>query len=171
MGGQLENVEVVYTKYDGSLHWHHHARRLGEDRFGTWLGCVPGGRMQRGQEPPIAFSVAFVMLVPRDGWWTACFNDAPHKYEIYCDITSLPRWTTGDRVTMADLDLDVIRRRDGSVFVDDEDEFAEHQVRYGYPPDVVSGARTTADRLEEAVTRREGPFDGAHEAWLSRVTG
>ena len=33
---------------------------------------------------------------------------------------------------MVDLDLDVIRMRDGGI-LDDEDEFAEHQVRYGYP--------------------------------------
>ena len=31
-------------------------------------------------------------------------------------------------MTAVDLDLDVIRRFDGSWFVDDEDEFAEHQV-------------------------------------------
>ncbi|WP_180935649.1 DUF402 domain-containing protein [Nocardioides ungokensis] len=32
-----------------------------------------------------------------------------------------------------DLDLDVVRGRTGRVWIDDEDEFAEHRVRFGYP--------------------------------------
>jgi protein associated with RNAse G/E len=35
---------------------------------------------------------------------------------------------------------DVIRRFDGSAEILDEDEFPEHQVRYGYPPEVISQA-------------------------------
>ena len=44
---------------------------------------------------------------------------------------------------MVDLDLDVIRMRDGRIILDDEDEFEEHQVRYAYPPD---SSRTPAPR-------------------------
>ena len=32
-------VRVVYTKYDGSLHWHMSMRYLGEDEHGIWLGA------------------------------------------------------------------------------------------------------------------------------------
>ena len=101
-------MRVVYRKYGGKLHWHHEARRLGEDEYGVWLGLPKDSIMQRGEEPPVVFKVASVMLIPKEAWWTASFNDAPHKAEIYCDITTVPEWHDGE-VTMLDLDLDVIR--------------------------------------------------------------
>ncbi|ACZ85359.1 DUF402 domain-containing protein [Streptosporangium roseum] len=163
-----EIVNVVYRKYDGSLHWHHQALLLGEDEHGVWTGCLAGSSGRRGHEPPVAWSHAFVMLFPRDAWWTASFNAAPNKTEIYCDISTVPEWRDGE-VTMVDLDLDVIRMRDGRIFLDDEDEFEEHLLRYAYPPDVIANARASAARLMEAVAADAAPFAGAPH-WLSHVT-
>jgi uncharacterized protein len=33
-------IQVVYRKYDGSLHWHMELGRLGTDEYGTWLGAL-----------------------------------------------------------------------------------------------------------------------------------
>jgi uncharacterized protein len=165
-----QTVRVVYTKYDGSLHWNHSALLLGEDEYGVWLGCPAGSELRRGYEPPVVYRQPFVLLIPRDGWWTACFNAEPKKTEIYCDITTVPRWPDASTVTMADLDLDVIRHRNGRIFLDDEDEFAEHQVRYGYPAEVVDSARRSADRLMAAVTANEQPFAGDYLRWLERLS-
>ncbi len=164
-------MRVVYTKYDGSLHWNHDALRLGEDEHGVWAGCPTGTTARRGHEPPVTFQFAFVMLFPRDAWWTACFNAEPNKTEVYCDVASVPRWPDERTVTMVDLDLDVIRRRRGRrrVILDDEDEFAEHQVRYGYPPEVVAAARRSADWLLAAVAGRTEPFAGGYRDWLRRL--
>ncbi|MFC7643941.1 DUF402 domain-containing protein [Streptosporangium lutulentum] len=133
-------MNVVYRKYDGSLHWHHPSLLLGEDEHGVWIGCEVGSSARKGNGPPVPWRYACVMLFPRDDWWTASFNASPHKVEIYCDISTVPRWSDGE-VTMVDLDLDVIRMRDGRIILDDEDEFEEHQVRYAYPP---TSSRTPA---------------------------
>ncbi|MFF5213442.1 DUF402 domain-containing protein [Streptosporangium sp. NPDC000396] len=164
----FKSVNVVYRKYDGSLHWHHRALLLGEDEHGVWTGCVAGTSGSKGNEPPVTWPYAFVMLFPRDAWWTAVFNAAPDRTEIYCDISTVPRWS-GDEVSMVDLDLDVIRMRDGRIFLDDEDEFEEHQVRYAYPPDVIESARASAAHLMKAVTAGTAPF-GPAPRWLSHVT-
>ena len=68
---------------------------------------------------------------------------------------------------IVDLDLDVIRRTNGHVFIDDEDEFERHTVELGYPSDVVSGARTTADDVLAAVTEARPPFAQPPEHWLA----
>ncbi|MCW2878900.1 MAG: hypothetical protein JWQ95_3000 [Sphaerisporangium sp.] len=162
-------VDVVYTKYDGSLHWHHTARLLGEDEHGVWTGCPAGSTGRRGSERPIVWRQPFVMVFPRDAWWTAVFNGHPSKTAIYCDITTVPQWRDG-RVTMVDLDLDVIRMRDGRVLLDDEDEFAEHQVRYSYPGEVVTLAERSAAWLMAAVRDGMAAFSGVHESWLAQVT-
>jgi uncharacterized protein len=166
----LRDVRLVFTKYDGSLHWHHAAQYLGEDEHGIWLGSRAGSMAQRGSEPPIRFEAAFVQLVPADQWWIAAFNDPPAWSEVYCDISTPPQWRGPDEVTMVDLDLDVVRlRADRSVFVDDEDEFAEHQVRFGYPPDVIARAEQSAAWLLAAVSAGVEPFGSAAEKWLDKV--
>jgi protein associated with RNAse G/E len=55
------------------------------------------------------------------------------------------------------------------VYVDDEDEFAEHQVRYSYPPDVVEAARASRDRLVTLLSGRHPPYDGTADRWLERL--
>jgi protein associated with RNAse G/E len=71
---------------------------------------------------------------------------------------------------MVDLDLDVLRKRGADLpLLVDEDEFAEHQVRYGYPADVIRSAEQSAQWLMTAVANGTGPFNGAHLPWLAMV--
>ncbi|HUC26154.1 MAG TPA: DUF402 domain-containing protein [Streptosporangiaceae bacterium] len=164
------DVRVVYTKYDGSLHWHQTMQYLGEDEHGIWLGGPAGSTTQRGHEPPIVLEQAFVELIPEGQWWTATFNGDPARTEIYCDIGTPPRWPSPAEVTMVDLDLDVLRvRADQQVVVVDEDEFAAHQVRYGYPADVISEAERAAAWLLDAISAKTEPFGAAFRGWLEMV--
>jgi len=102
---------------------------------------------------------------------TASFNAAPAKTEIYCDITTPPQWPDEGRVTMVDLDLDVLRlRADQSVVVVDEDEFAEHQVRYSYPAGVIRQAEEAAAWLQRTISDRAEPFATVYRAWLEKVS-
>ena len=159
-------VRVVYRKYDGSLHWNQPGRRLGEDEFGVWVGAPGGTPVARGELQVNPAEHDHVLLFPRDGWWTGSFNAAPHRTEIYCDITTVPTWPTPDLVTMVDLDLDVRRRRVGTVEILDEDEFAAHQVRYGYPPEVIEQAWAAAQWLAGALRERVEPFGTGYHRWL-----
>ncbi|HWS33128.1 MAG TPA: DUF402 domain-containing protein, partial [Actinoplanes sp.] len=76
-------------------------------------------------------------------------------------------WIDGEAIHAVDLDLDVIRSRDGEVQVLDEDEFADHQVLYGYPPEVVEQARATTAELVTLLTAGTQPFEEAARAWLA----
>ncbi|MCF4120735.1 GNAT family N-acetyltransferase [Antribacter sp. KLBMP9083] len=165
-------VRVRYTKWDGTPHWENDAVFLGTDEHGAWVGMPAGTRAAR---PGAAFTGVWdsVTLFPEAGW-TATFNAwHPKATRIYVDLTDVPRWSAtavGHEVTMADLDLDVIERASRPAFIDDEDEFAEHQVRYGYPADLVATVRRDADSLLEQVREREAPFDGpTARRWLDRL--
>jgi hypothetical protein len=127
--------------------------------------------MARQGEPPVVLDIAVVVLIPRNVWWVAWFTAEPHRYAVYCDVTTPPVWDRNAEVTMADLDLDVVRHRPGgTVELLDEDEFAEHGARYAYPDEVVAAARGTAQDLMAAVAAGTGPFGGAHHRWLALVT-
>jgi uncharacterized protein len=171
------DVRVVYTKYDGSLHWNFTMRYLGEDQHGIWLGAGPGLVGHRGHEHEVVFREAQVLLFPRpdggarDAWWTAAFNAAPARTEIYCDIATPARWPDPAQVTMVDLDLDVIRRRaDQRVEIVDGDEFDEHQRRYGYPAEVIREAEQAAAWLRAALSAGAEPFAGEYRGWLAQVS-
>ncbi|MDJ0344540.1 DUF402 domain-containing protein [Streptomyces sp. H10-C2] len=165
-----ELVYVNYRKYDGSLHWNLRMRRLGEDEHGVWLGLPANSVMRKGHSPEVPVPEAHVILFPREGWWTAVFNAAPRSTQIYCDITTPPQWVSGTEVTMIDLDLDVLlKREEPAPRLVDEDEFAEHQVRYGYPADVIEHAAGTAQWLMKQVGAGAEPFATAYRSWLALV--
>ncbi len=158
------DVDVDFKKWGDRQHWRFTAQLLGSDEFGTWVGA-PGGVPYTGPRGSGVFEPAFVQLFPRDEWFVAVWN-ATGDLELYVDVVTPPVWPTPDHVTMVDLDLDVIRRRDGSVFIDDEDEFEEHRVLYAYPNDVVTRARETGAELMEAVAHRREPFGDASAPWM-----
>lgn len=162
------DIRVVYRKFDDSLHWHMTARPLGEDEHGVWAGMPAMTTATRGFEPPITVRHASVILFPRGQWWTATFNDVPAETEIYCDVSTPPDWSQPDLVTMVDLDLDVSRTRSGAIVVHDEDEFAEHQGRYGYPTDVIAAAERATTWLRAALVANE-PFASAYRSYLAVV--
>jgi protein associated with RNAse G/E len=123
--------------------------------------------LQRAHEPPKHEHDGFVMLVPSVGQWMGIWNveDEP---EIYVDVTTTPHWSAGS-VTAIDLDLDVVRRRDGTVELLDQDEFEEHRVAFGYPPEVAEAAGTTAEQLMDALARRAEPFGTSACRWLGQL--
>lgn len=159
-------MQVQFTKWGGGGHWEFPLTLLGRDEHGVWAGGSTGTRVSR---PGHFFDSAhdWVSLFPDGGQaWTASFY-APTSVEValFVDMTTRPRWH-GSRVGMVDLDLDVIVLRDGSLFVDDEDEFDEHRVALGYPDDIVALARRTAEEVFEAVATGAEPFGSAGTRWL-----
>jgi protein associated with RNAse G/E len=164
---EADLVRVEYRKYDGRAHRSYPSVRLGEDEHGVWLG-VPGGDFINNGGT-FKYDDPYVLLVPRDAWWTAMFNSPPRRTEIYCDVTTPAIWT-GAHVEVIDLDLDVRRRRDSTlVELLDEDEFATHSVAFGYPAEVVKQAWAAAEFLLDAVISGQEPFAGGYHVWLDQV--
>jgi protein associated with RNAse G/E len=163
-----EMVRVVYTKYDGSAHRDYPARRLTEDDLGVWVGVTRGtSSVYHGRQS--VEQIPFVLLIPHHAWWTAMFNPPPRTSEVYCDITTPARWQD-DTVHIIDLDLDVVRRREsGLVELRDEDEFADHRQRFGYPEDLVTEAQAAARKLLVALGDGTEPFATQYRKWLADV--
>lgn len=146
--------------------------KLGTDEFGTWIG-TPRRTLVRYSYGWRRFEWTredSVRLIPHDGWWMAMFLAEPSRKDVYCDITA-PAEHTASRITVVDLDIDLIRYRAGHrVVIDDEDEFEEHRRRFGYPDEVVAGARAATDVLHEALTTAGEPFGAHHGVWMARLS-
>jgi hypothetical protein len=166
-------VRCEMTKWPDRPHWVFGGTYLGADAQGEWIGFPAGSRFTRpGAE--VTMPNDQVGLVPaetlEERGWLAAFHGPGSDFRLYVDMATPPYWD-GDVVRSVDLDLDVIQGLSGRVWVDDEDEFADHRVRWGYPPDVVRGAMAAASWVEAAVRDRRAPFDGeTHLPWLHRLT-
>lgn len=178
-------IRCEMTKWGDRPHWQFAATYLGADEHGDWIGVPAGTHHQRpGHE--FHSPVDAVTLVPRGGWYAATVHDPGSWVDVYVDITTPGVWHD-DVLRMVDLDLDVVRladplpeevreeavRRghlDGAIYVDDEDEFAEHQVAYGYPADVIDRAQASCDEVLAAVRAGLPPYDGTHQRWLDALS-
>ena len=173
-------MRVRATKWLGQPHWEFDGRWLGADAHGDWVGFPAGTRFAR---PGHAFVATWdsVSLFPRSGWAAGFNAEHPRGLGIYVDLATVPEWradasgaagSAGWTVSYVDLDLDVVERAGSPAFTDDEHEFAQHAIEFGYPPELVARVRTDADVVLGAVRRREPPFDGVTAAgWLERLEG
>lgn len=174
-------VQCRMAKWGDRPHWRFEGTYLGEDEHGRWIGFPAGTHNER---PGFAFDseVDSVTLVPHDAWFLATFHEPGIWCDLYVDIATPAVWD-GELLSSTDLDLDIIRMAPappaqsplapqnlraawGEVFVDDEDEFAEHQVAYGYPDEVVVAAEESCARVLAAVRGQQAPYDGTHRHWL-----
>ena len=167
-------VIIGWRKWDGSPHWRHEAHYLGEDRWGSWVGQLPGQRSHRPGRDFLAEHFS-VQLVPPVGEWIASFNSEPEVAEIYIDLAWQVEWSPTGPVGI-DMDLDVLRTRDDrGTWLDDEDEWHEHGVQFGYPTSVQRRLEATAQALLAEVAQYRPPFDGpTADHWMAellRVTG
>jgi protein associated with RNAse G/E len=167
-------VRLVARKWPDRPHWEHDGEHLGEDEHGVWVGARVGTLVSR-PGASLVTDQAQVTLIPRDQAFMATFY-APGGIahcDLYVDITTVPTWDTsgvsGDSVRAVDLDLDVVRGWSGRVWVEDEDEFAAHRVRYAYPGDVVRLAASTCEAVRVAVEQGRAPYDGSARTWFTAL--
>lgn len=160
-------------KWNGTAHWVVPGTYLGEDQHGWWIFQPAGAFCSR---PGAAFHAASdaVLLVPREGDYVATYYDDsyPGDFRLYLDLALGHEWRTiRPGVTefhLIDMDLDVIRSVKHGIYIDDEDEFAEHRLAMKYPQPVVDRIRETADALFVAVKAQDSPFDGTETSWFGK---
>ena len=163
-------VAVNFRKWDGREHWQEPTTYLGTDEHGVWLGMRRGTPFHRPGHQII--SQADSVKLASTGGWFATFNGPGHDIQTYVDITTVGDWSRsadGFVFTLIDLDLDVVREHDGRVFIDDEDEFEEHQQLFGYPRDIIQSAERDCSYVFDAVRVRAEPFAGCPDRWMARL--
>lgn len=165
----MQPVTIQFLKKPDIIHWGFEAFRLGEDKFGVWLAIPTGTKRWKGpvDRSPVLSNAAF--CAPHDDWWTLYFNGLVTDKSHFVDITTPSTWVSEDWVEMIDLDLDVVLYHDGTVEIEDEDEFVVHQLQFGYTGGEIRKARETTDQIVAALHTREEPFFEVARSWWEQV--
>lgn len=162
-------VTVQFLKNPNLLHWGFETTWIGEDEWGDWMAVPAGSTRWKGTDEVRPTRHPAVFCAPRDGWWHLHYNGATTEYSHFVDIITPVRWVDTNHYEMIDLDLDVIRRQNGNVEIEDEDEFAVHQVDLAYTQEMIDNAIAETDRLVTALQTGQEPFFDVAAHWLARV--
>lgn len=166
----MRPVTVQFLKNPDFIHWGFEAQWLDEDEWGDWIAVPTGSIRWKGEERLSPTTMPAVFLAPRDRWWHLHYNGVRGAtYTHFVDIATPRVWVTSNRYELIDLDLDVAIHLDGTVEVQDEDEFEVHQVRYGYSREQVEGALSATREVVVALETRSEPFFGVADSWLTKV--
>ncbi|MDH3306055.1 MAG: YgaC family protein [Acidimicrobiia bacterium] len=163
-----EPFVIQFYKNPRHLHWRLDHRWLGEDEFGIWSAGLSGDLIQKGLEAARSRQKPALCLTPPGAWWVASWVPDHEKSTLFVDVTS-PVEIGNGRAEMVDLDLDVVQARDGTLYIEDEDEFEHHQVLLDYPAEWIRQAVAVTDEVMLAIEANHEPFASVWLAWFQRA--
>jgi hypothetical protein len=134
---------------------------LGEDEHGSWV-YGPIGSPWSAPHDSGTLPVDAIALFDPGHWFVTWWVDRPGDRRVEIDI-SLPPERTAAGWTYVDLELDPIRHEDGTVEVEDHDEY-DDACRNGWiTPEHAAIALETAQRMADRLRAREEPW--GDEGW------
>jgi protein associated with RNAse G/E len=154
------------TKYDGTLHYRFEVDPMyrGGEVLAVYRGpdvelhsyrgsFIAGGHLLNVFYAKHHHNIAIM--------WTREWTPRMH----YVNVATPALWDH-NRVTAADMDLDVIRFAfEDRIILDDEDEFAEHTRTMSYPTDLVSRCLAEAEEMRRRMAARQGLFSDSIFDW------
>ncbi len=161
----MQPIEVHSTKYDQSLHYRYPMRVVRADSNQIMTYVPPGVAVisYRGEMRTTRHTLALFWADRPYNLhvnWRADWTPQSH----YVNVATPATWDDGI-VRFVDLDLDVIWRQDGTLILDDEDEFELHRERFGYTPELIAEAWRSRDEVCMLIDQRIYPFDGSLYTW------
>lgn len=154
------------VKYDGALNYHWPARLLWEDAAGfIWFARAGDPFTRPAGTTPVPYD--WVGRVWYDRWYLVDASLLPASetgeagivHHYYCNL-GLPGQWRENVYEFTDLDLDLLIYPDGRHILLDEDEFAAHQVRFGYPAETVANVLQATQDVLALARSGAAPFDG-----------
>lgn len=160
----MPGLLVQAYKYNGAKHYSYPVQLVSQTEDVVITYGAPGRLLNHpGRQlvnTPMTSEVVEFHFTNRPYNVAAVWEEDGSFRRYYCNLMT-PAKVEGEQLTFIDLDLDLIVHPDYTFFVDDEDEFEEHQLAWAYPPEVIAMVRDGLAELIQLVESRAFPFDGS----------
>jgi uncharacterized protein len=153
-------IRILSTKYDGSQHYDYRGR-LVDEAPGVLRVVTEVGTPFVSYRAESEMRSSMTQLFFTDHWFNVFHNHRPIGRQgmlSYANVGT-PVRLEGDTLHWVDLDLDVIQTQERGLYVDDEDEFEEHQRQMAYPDEIIRRAVEAKDHLLHLAREGGFPFD------------
>ncbi|RSL32564.1 DUF402 domain-containing protein [Salibacterium salarium] len=161
-------IEIQSYKHNGTLH------RVWEETLilqGTSKEIIgandrifvqeSNGRTWRTREPAICY-------FHKDKWFNMIGMVRYDGIHFYCNIGTPFVWDE-EALKYIDYDLDIKVFPDMTYHILDEDEYEDHKVKMGYPPEIQTKVLEALEELQSWIYQRKGPFAPQFvEKWYER---
>jgi protein associated with RNAse G/E len=164
-------IDIYTQKYDGSplYRWRAELVDWGDDWLVWHAGVGTSVLLERsGTSFALDHSSISYVWLKRPYYVVADFGADGSFRQYYCNIVLPPR-LDGSRLSMIDLDLDVLVDERGRTRLVDVGEFEANSAAMGYPPDIETLAWSAVAEIERMAQFGLMPFDGCLRGYLSLI--
>ncbi|GIP34739.1 DUF402 domain-containing protein [Paenibacillus sp. J2TS4] len=107
-----------------------------------------------------------------DRWYNIIALIGASGVSYYCNLASPPQGS-GRHLTYIDYDLDVVVAENGTIRVEDEEEYERNKLRYRYPLSVQYNVDQGLRQLMDCISERRPPFQAdlalyCYQMWKER---
>lgn len=151
---------VKVLKYGGKLHYEWTSTIIEQNANYVTAYSTPGRKLiHHTKDKEYHYDNYSFEFFPKNEWYTVCIDiEKSGSIQYYCNICMPPVMEDGE-VNFVDLDIDIVNRA-GNWEVVDEDEFAQNQKLFNYPPAIIEQALQAKETLLEKIHNKEFPFNG-----------
>jgi protein associated with RNAse G/E len=160
------NAIISSTKFDGSLHYQFDAQLVSASGNEIRVYTPPGCKAVTYRGEVVCTSHALRIFYTDRPWnmmvrWFPDWRFENH----YVNIAEPATWD-GHVLRWVDLDLDIIHHAGAAdPMLDDEDEFARHRVKWGYPQATVDRCWRAVEEVYGLIRNQSPPFDQITTRW------
>ena len=154
--------DVTVKKYDNSIIRVFHFDRLLKTTS-QYLQFQSDTQLlisEKGEQKTLSYRTDFFMYPNK--WFNIFmfYNEDESFHDAFCNFTMPPQISDSD-TSFVDLDIDLIVMPDGSIRIEDEDEFISRAKLWKYPADFNAKLKEAIQEITSLVMKKNHPFDSS----------
>ncbi|MBO0992461.1 DUF402 domain-containing protein [Bacillus sp. SD088] len=165
-----QTIQIQALKYPNIPHYEWEGELVKQTSEYIIVLCKQGRKLKHytRNQTFIMDNTSIEVFSLKEGFTAAMEIEGKQITSYYCNV-ALPSEFENNQIRFIDLDLDLIKKRQGDWQVVDEDEFEENSVKYHYTPELKKRALLELEELKRKVADKEFPFNSGVIKLLSTV--
>lgn len=166
----MNKANVMVYKYNEKLHYQWEASIIEHtDKYILVYGTPERKLIHYTKGKIYDCDTYSIEYYPLDDWFTVNIDIHDNgELDYYCNICMPAKFKQGN-ICFIDLDIDLIKNKQGDWTVVDEDEFEVNSIKMGYPKDIIENSKKSLNNLIFKIKQEEHPFNGFLHKYITKL--